>query len=396
MPTNICYFGHDLADPAIHRRVRMLIQGGASVTTIGFRRSAEPVTAIHGTPVIDLGRTVDGMLAKRALTVAQAFSKLGVPAEHLRGTDVVLCRNLEMLVLASRARSLYAPQAALVYECLDIHHLLLSDGVAGAALRALETRLWRNVGLLLTSSPAFIENYFRRRNFGAPIRLVENKVLGFEGEYAPVNERNRPSGPPWRIGWFGVIRCRRSLDILSSIARAADGTIEVVIRGRPSRSVFADFDAEVADRTHVRYAGPYRNPDDLAGIYGGIHFTWAIDYYESGENSAWLLPNRIYEGCRYGAVPLAVEAVETGRWLARRGVGVVCKEPIEHHLLAFVQNLRSAQYSDLATRVDALPSSDLVFTLADCRDLVDAMSRALPSKLNNSNGHRQTAQYDAN
>ncbi len=238
MPTKICYFAHDLADPAIHRRVRMLIQGGANVTTIGFRRSAEPVTVIHGTPVIDLGRTVDGMLAKRALTVAQAFSKLKVLAEHLRGADVVLCRNLEMLVLASRARSLYAPQAALVYECLDIHHLLLSDGAPGAALRALETRLWRNVGLLLTSSPAFIENYFRRRNFGAPIRLVENKVLGFEDEYAPVGERKRPSGPPWRIGWFGMIRCRRSLDILSSIARAADGAIEVAIRGQPSRAVF--------------------------------------------------------------------------------------------------------------------------------------------------------------
>jgi hypothetical protein len=380
MSTKICYFAHDLADPAIHRRVRMLIQGGASVTTIGFRRSAEPVTVIHGTPVVDLGRTVDGMLAKRALTVAQAFSKLKLLAEHLRGVDVVLCRNLEMLVLASRARGLYGPGAALVYECLDIHHLLLSDGAVGAALRTLETRLWRNVGLLLTSSPAFIENYFRRRNFRAPIRLVENKMMGLEDGYASVSDRNRPPGPPWRIGWFGIIRCRRSLDILSSIAQAANGTIEVVIRGQPSRAVFADFDAEVADRPHVRYAGPYRNPDDLAGIYGEVHFTWAIDYYESGENSALLLPNRIYEGCRYGAVPLAVEAVETGRWLARRGAGVVCEEPVECQLLAFVQNLRPAQYSDLAARVDALPRSDLAFSPADCRDLVHAMSRALPSK----------------
>jgi hypothetical protein len=383
MPTKICYFAHDLADPAVHRRVRMLIQGGASVTTIGFRRGAEPVTVIQGNPVIDLGRTVDGMLAKRALTVAQAFGKLKFLAEHLHGADIVLCRNLEMLVLATRARRLYAPVAALVYECLDIHHLLLSDGAFGAALRLLETRLWQNVGLLLTSSPAFIENYFRRRGFAAPIRLVENKVLGFEDEYARSSMRSRPLGPPWRVGWFGMIRCRRSLDILSSIARAAGGSFEVVVRGQPSRAVFADFAADVANLPHVRYLGPYRNPDDLAGIYGEVHFTWAIDYYESGENSAWLLPNRIYEGCRYGAVPLAVEGVETGKWLAGRGAGLVCKEPVERHLLAFVQNLRPSQFRDLAARVDALPHSDLVFTLADCRDLVDAMSRALPSKAEN-------------
>jgi succinoglycan biosynthesis protein ExoL len=374
MPTKICYFVHDLADPAVHRRVRMLRQGQAIVTTIGFRRSAEPISIIRGTEAIDLGRTVDGMLGKRALAVARTFGNLGALAEHLSGADVILSRNLEMLVLASRARKLHAPQAALVYECLDIHRMLLSDGAIGAALRLLESRLWQNVDLLLTSSPAFIENYFKQRGFAAPIRLVENKVLRFEDD-PPIGTRNRPPGPPWRVGWFGMIRCRRSLEILSSVARAAQGALEVVIRGQPSRAVFADFDADVADLPHVRYAGPYLNPDDLSAIYGEVHFNWAIDYYERGENSAWLLPNRIYEGCCYGAVPLAVEGVETARWLSDRGAGVVCSEPVEHHILAFVQSLEQAKYRDLAAQVDCLRHSDLVFTAADCGDLVRAMSQ---------------------
>jgi succinoglycan biosynthesis protein ExoL len=374
MPTKICYFAHDLADPTIHRRVRMLIHGGATVTTIGFRRSVAPITAIQGTDAIDLGRTVDGMLAKRALTVAQTFGNLRILAEHLSGADVILSRNLEMLVLANRARKLYAPRAALVYECLDIHRMLLSDGAIGATIRLLESRLWQNVDLLLTSSPAFIENYFKQRGFAAPIRLVENKVLRFEDD-APTSIRNRPPGPPWRVGWFGMIRCRKSLEILSSVARAAEGALEVVIRGRPSRAVFADFDADVANLPHTHYAGPYRNPDDLSAIYGDVHFSWAIDYYETGENSAWLLPNRIYEGCCYGAVPLAVEGVETGKWLSDRSAGVVCGEPVEHHLLAFIQTLKQAEYQDLAAQVDCLQHSDLVFTAADCGDLVRAMSR---------------------
>jgi succinoglycan biosynthesis protein ExoL len=378
MSTKICYFAHDLADPAVQRRVRMLFEGGAVVTTIGFRRSPELISTIHGTEVIDLGRTVDGMLAKRALTVAQTLGKIGSLARHLSGADVILCRNLEMLVLASRARELCAPRAALVYECLDIHRMLLSDGTVGAALRLLETRLWQNVDLLLTSSPAFIENYFKRRGFPAPIQLVENKVLRFEDLDAPVSKRNRSQGPPWRVGWFGMLRCRRSLAVLSSIAQAAEGALEVIIRGRPSRAVFADFDADVANLPHVRYAGPYRNPEDLSAIYEEVHFSWAIDYYESSENSAWLLPNRIYEGCCYGAVPVAISGVETGRWLSDRGVGVVCDEPVERHLLAFLENLDNAQYGDLATRVDGLPRADLVFTGADSRDLVRAMSRAIP------------------
>jgi succinoglycan biosynthesis protein ExoL len=377
MPTKICYFAHDLADPAIHRRVRMLIQGGAVVTTIGFRRSAKPTTIVEGTSVVDLGRTVDGMLAKRALAVAWTFGKIAVLAEHLSGADVILCRNLEMLVLASRARKLFTPRAALVYECLDIHRMLLSNGAFGAALRLLETRLWQNVGLLLTSSPAFVENYFKQRGFAAPIRLVENKVLR-SGDEAPINMRNRPPGPPWRVGWFGVIRCRRSLEILSSIARAAEGALEVVIRGQPTRVVFADFETEVANRQYIRYAGPYRNPADLAAIYGEVHFSWAIDYYERGENSAWQLPNRIYEGCCHGAVPLAVEGVETGRWLSDRGVGVVCNEPVERHLLEFFRKLDQAKYRNLADRIDCLPRGDLISSSAECGHLVRAMSRAIP------------------
>jgi succinoglycan biosynthesis protein ExoL len=377
MPTKICYFVHDLADPTVHRRVRMLIQGQGIVTTIGFRRSAKPVTVIQGTEAVELGRTVDGMLAKRALTIAQTFGNLSALAERLSGANVILSRNLEMLVLASRARKLYAPRAALVYECLDIHRMLLSGGAIGAALRSLESRLWQNVDLLLTSSPAFTEKYFRQRGFAAPIRLVENKVLRSEDD-APITIRNRPPGPPWRVGWFGMIRCRRSLEILGSVARAAEGAMEVVIRGQPSRAVFADFDADVAKLPNVRYAGPYLNPDDLSAIYGDVHFSWAIDYYERGENSAWLLPNRIYEGCCYGAVPLAVEGVETARWLSDRGAGVVCSEPVEQHLLTFIRTLEQTKYRDLAAQVDCLQHRDLVFTAADCGDLVRAMSRDIP------------------
>jgi succinoglycan biosynthesis protein ExoL len=239
-----------------------------------------------------------------------------------------------------------------------------------------ESRLWQNVDLLLTSSPALFEHYFKQRGFAAPIRLVENKVLRF-GDEAPISLRSHRPGPPWRVGWFGVIRCRRSLEILSSVARAAEGALEVVIRGQPSRAVFVDFEADVANRPHVQYAGPYRNPDELSAIYGEVHFGWAIDYYERGKNSAWLLPNRIYEGCCYGAVPLAVDGVETSRWLTDRGVGVVCDEPIDHHLLAFAKTLKQAQYLDLAARVDRLQRSDLVFTTADCGDLVRAMSQSV-------------------
>jgi succinoglycan biosynthesis protein ExoL len=371
----IVYFAHDLTDPAVHRRVKMFEWAGANVTLIGFRRGVRPVDTVAGIAAIDLGQTGDGQLARRVASVAAVWARLDRLAGVLQGANAIVARNLEMLFLAVSARRRYACEAPLAYECLDIHRMLNSRRVEGAALRYLEARLWRRVDLLLTSSPAFVRHYFRPRGFCAPIRFVENKVLLRDAAFVP-SPRARPLGPPWRIGWFGMIRCRRSLEILRSLTRAANGTIEVVIRGRPSMATLPDIAAEIAGERHIRFAGPYRNPDDLDAIHADVHLSWAIDYYESGENSAWLLPNRIYEAGLYGTVPIASGEVETGHWLARRGVGVVLGDPIERQLANFFSRLDRDGYAKLAAEMRTLPRADLFSDYSDCRDLVEALCAA--------------------
>src|SRR5262249_59970068 len=117
----------------------------------------------EGLRKVAAGRTADGMLARRMLSVVGSMVRLGSIAEHARKANVIVARNLEMLVLAIRARNLYAPEATVVYECLDIHRMLLSKGLGGTLLRLLESKLWRDVDMLLTSSPAFVRNYFTPR-----------------------------------------------------------------------------------------------------------------------------------------------------------------------------------------------------------------------------------------
>ena len=375
MTAKIAYFVHDLTDPAVQRRVRMLGAGGAAVTPIGFRRGPQPVSTVEGVSAIEIGQTADGMLARRALTVIGALAKRRDLARYVVGSDAIIARNLEMLVLAAEARKRYAPRAKLVYECLDIHRMLLATRADAALLRVFESRLWRQVDLLITSSPGFVRNYFTPRGFTAPIRLVENKVLVLGDGCAHTVAPKRRSRPPWRIGWFGMIRCRKSLEILSSVARELEGAVEVVIRGRPSSAVFPDFDGAIAGKPHVNYLGPYRNPADLREIYGDVHFVWAVDYYESGQNSAWLLPNRIYEGTLYGTVPIGLAQVETGGWLKEHAVGVVATEPLQAWLIDFFRRLDEGDYTKLAKAVEALPHKALVADREDCRELVEAVCR---------------------
>jgi succinoglycan biosynthesis protein ExoL len=369
----IAYFVHDLTDPAVRRRMEMLTAGGANVTPIGFRRSHQAQRAIEGLPAVDLGRTTDGRLMRRVLAVADALAKMKDIAPHVSGSDVILARNLEMLILGARARRLHARQAKLAYESLDIHRLLLSGYPVGSILRVIESTLWRNVDVLLTSSPAFVQHYFLPRRFRGHICIEENKVVDLENILQVREQMRPPMGPPWRIGWFGMIRCRKSLRVLSALADAAEGAIQIIIRGRPSTSVFSDFGAELKDLRNVRYLGPYSNPADLSNIYGEVHFNWTIDWFEAGRNSAWLLPCRLYEGSLFGAVPIAEEGVETSNWLVQRGVGVILKQPLELHLRDFFGQLNHAKYAELSDRVAALPRQDLVTDRSGCESLLRAL-----------------------
>ena len=279
------------------------------VTLLGFCRGKAPALVETLTPIV-LGRTEDGRLLQRVGTVLRAALAARQWHRALEGADVIIARQLETLALAARARDRIAPKARLVYECLDVHRLMLNPGPAGRLLRALEQHLLRRCQALIVSSPAFIRSHFAHRYRDLPpVQLIENKVLACEVSDLVLAEQvrnaGRPNGPPWRIGWFGVIRCRRSLDLLAALARSHPDTVEVTIRGRIAGNVISDLDAVVAETPNLRYLGPYDRSRDLGAIYGEVHFAWAVDYYEDGANSNWLLPNRLYEGGLFGAVQIS-------------------------------------------------------------------------------------------
>ncbi|MCZ3222505.1 glycosyl transferase family 1, partial [Acinetobacter baumannii] len=84
---------------------------------------------------------------------------------------------------------------------------------------------------LVVSSPDFVSRYFAPvHGFAGPWHLLENKVIAHRlAAVAHRLERRRVAGPPWLIGWFGTLRCRRSLTILAAVARALGNSVRIVI-----------------------------------------------------------------------------------------------------------------------------------------------------------------------
>ena len=295
----------------------------------------------------------------------------------VRKPDVIIARNLETLALAEQASTIFGGGIPYVYECLDIHRLLLDKGMKGRVMRGAQKHFGRNASLLITSSLAFVEHFFKPRSgLDLPILLLENKVLALDSQpvSAPPQPRPPKEGQPWRIGWFGAIRCRKSLAILLDFARRMEGRVEIVLRGRPAHGEFEDFEAEVKAAPHVEFHGAYRNPEDLAAIYGEVQFTWAIDFFEEGLNSDWLLPNRLYEGGLHGAVPIALASTETGRFVASRDIGVTLGQATPEALEALFNGMTQARYVQLFDKLTEVDRGQWVTDPADCRALVARLS----------------------
>ena len=103
----------------------MLRAGGAKVTLAGFRRARAVSRDSAGSSPIDLGTTGDRAFAQRLVAVARAALTLGAKLKGVAKPDLIIGRNLEMLALANRAKALMGAEMPVVYECLDIHRLLL-------------------------------------------------------------------------------------------------------------------------------------------------------------------------------------------------------------------------------------------------------------------------------
>lgn len=366
-PMHIAYIVHDLTDPAVLRRVRMFHAGGATVTVLGFSRRADPPASLDGAPAILLGLTADGRLGQRLLAVARRMLASGPITSALSTADVVVARNLECLALAVRT----AGSRRTVYECLDIHRTLIEDGFVPRLIQRAESWLLRRAALIVTSSPRFSSEHFDKGpGRDIPKLLIENKVLLPE-PLPQASQRAAPSagGPdaPWTIGWFGMIRCRRSFTMLADLVARSDGRLRVLIAGIASPDIFPDFEREVAAVPGMTFAGRYA-AQAIGTLYGRVHFAWAIDYFEEGLNSSWLLPNRLYESLCFGAVPIALETVETGAWLSRHGAGVVMRDPLRE-VPRLLETLDAPGYARLVAASAAVPRDAVVMDADECRRL---------------------------
>jgi succinoglycan biosynthesis protein ExoL len=355
------------------------------LVSFSFRRTRYNVDFVPDWPNIELGITTERRLLTRVFVFLRSLWVIYGHRRTWRAATLLYARNLDLALLTLIAKAMTRCRAPFVYEVLDIHPATTNRGIRAVFLRWLERRVLARCQLLVVSSPAFLRNYFHpMQGYRGESLLLENK---WPSAQMSALTRKTPyelteHEPIWTIGWFGNIRCPESLEILTELADAHPERVRIYIRGYASLLGDQKLTNVIRHRDNMIFEGEYCAPGELLAIYSKVHFNWCVDLC-GGENSLWLLPNRLYEGGYFGIPALAIASHETGRVVRDRQLGIVLETPVAEHLGNVLSRMTRADYARLRGRIESLPVTNFV----DDGDLAQLMRTMSQDKLDNGVSH---------
>jgi len=314
-----------LGQPRHAKRLDTLKSMGFNVRVAAFER------AFHSGRKPDcevdvIGKAVQGSYIPRLFALLKAIPKM---RSSVAQADVVYAFGPDMALLAVLARLTLGTRVPVFLEIGDIIPLQVANGVKGIACRALDRWLVRRCVCIVTTTPKFLSEYYRRW-LGASVDgiVIENKVETAFGERVRSQglQKWRARSPeyPIRIGYFGLLGCQWSLDVFAGLAERYPGRFEFVLAGY--RWVGADLEGFL-QRTPgcATYLGEYKSPGDLPGLYNGVDVAWACypPIRQNDWNLRWARPNRFYESCLFQTPLVSRDGSCDAMDVSRLGIGAI-------------------------------------------------------------------------
>lgn len=353
---NILFLLPVAGQPRYWKRIKGLRGAGATTRVLAFHRPYVPLGSGVDEDVEILGVLQDGHYLRRLIRFLRALPAVLRSSRH---ADVVYCFGADVAVLGWLVR-LIRPRIRVVMEAGDVRGVMVR-GRGATVLRALERLLLRGVELVVTTSTGFRDEYFVGIQSvpAERIAVIENKVDDDVVHMARTLPASAHCGAPVVIGYYGLIRCRRSWEVLRRLADSAPDRFRVVVWGR----LALDDDVQ-ADRvpSAMSYRGAYRYPDDLAKIYREIDVVW-VAHAHGETNRRWARANRFYDACCFGRPLIGQTDTLDGMEIERLGIGQ-CIELREPDIaLASLLAISQADLAIWTHRARALDPATYMYTV---------------------------------
>ena len=355
----IAYFAGDATNPTVRLRIRSFIKQGAEVVGFTFRRDKFHRDFVPFWENVPLGQTTDRNYLRRLLSNMVGFFRIIANRKQLSDTDIMYARLFDAAFLAMLVRGLLRPSARLVYEIEDVQAVFFRKTIVGRIFRFLERRILANADLVVVPSPGFVDGYLEPfQTYDGPVFLLENRI---QLDEVPSGSEHRPKAVKWKeiqdrwvIGWFGTLRCEKSMRYLEEIAERMGEKVLIYTRGHPTETGLERYLEIVNRHPNWIYEGEYTMPEDLEELYGQVHFTWCMDFLDEGGNSNLLLACRMYHGGYFGSVPIMTKESRMADHLKPYGIGHTVGGHIPDEVCDLLQEISWEDYVNERDRTLAL------------------------------------------
>lgn len=320
MHSRILIFTTAVGHTTFRKTADMLSKEGAKIHIIGFTRGNYPFNQkLSDIEIESLGKLEHGNYLRRIFVLLGFLFRLRRRAQDY---DIIYTFTLDTLLI-SRI-SLLFKKKTYIYHIQDIRSIFFGNSLKSRLARFLEGKLLRKVSVLVVSSKDYFTGYFAKR-YGFPnsrVVVIENKLP----RQFDITERDKKlslANPKITIGYFGVMRCIRSWEILKNFTVNNSDNFYLYLRGKPM--AVPDISEQISTLDNIVYDGLYKSPDELVDLYSRVDIVWAAYPYTGVEEGNWKYARtiRFYEACAFQKPVIVQKGTPQAKDVERYNIGLV-------------------------------------------------------------------------
>jgi len=298
------------------KRAEAVARLGVKIKVLAFERESYPGRK-WTLPFYSIGRIQHGNYLIRMIHLFKAFKIIN---KHSRKATHIYAFGLDMAIMGFIVTLVNSNNQKLVYEIGDIREIFLGNTVISKLLRQADKFVASHSFLMVVTSNFFISCYYKNRLGIQNLRFIEieNKLDEKQFSHKPASLINNKNHKKIRLGYFGVIRCKQSWELLKDIAKHYHH-IHIVVYGVPVHINM--FHSDIENIKNIHYYGPYVYPDDLTKIYNNVDIVWELGIHGK-DNLKCAKRCRYYESLYFQRPMIAQRDTPGGDCIEKYDIGL--------------------------------------------------------------------------
>lgn len=352
-----------IGDAKDSKRIAMFQKLGFEVKVIAFQREYHQ-GKLPNCEIINLGTIKNGKYFQR---IFKMISHINTMRAALSQSSIVYCTGPDIALFTIVSN--IGLRIPMVLEVGDLRKIQVIRSLFGLIVNQIDKFVVRRIKLLIVTAPGFIDSYYKRWLLPETLTLLlenklEKQIVG-DTNYLP--DHKFSNSDLIRIGYFGIIRCEWSWEIIKNLA--STNRFQITIAGASILDV--DIKKESESINNINYLGSYRSPDDLMQLYNQVDLIWACYPSPKETNKRWreaqliCRSNRFYESCNFKKPLITFDGSGDSVDIKKYNIGLILGNKKDKEIINEINSIESNHLKIWSKNMENIPESVYVYSEHD-------------------------------